>query len=176
MKYIIKGINYDLPQRVTVKLYKQLKAAYDDLLSQMPAVDLTILQAKMRYQVKLMDLVKELCLTSTDPVKLDKAYSIVMGLLTMERPEADWLFKVDFTETQSQREYLTEIARAIHDYNKKNRKTGREQTLNEKVVRIETILNVKINVRECSVLMFREYERQAIEKINEKNKWQAANK
>lgn len=172
LKYLVKDHDYTLPLYVTGKLYLKLKQQYRDLLAQLDKVDFTLIHARQQFQIKLMELVKQIAQSSTDPVKLDKAYYITLAMMATDDPKVEWLFSVDFTETPDQRAYLTEIARAIHQYNNKRGQRRKEQTLNERTVKIERELGVKIDVFTCSVTMFKEYENQAIEKLT----WQQANK
>ena len=173
LKYLLIDIDYNDKIRTTVKFYKELKQTYNQLIEQFDNLDISVLRAKARYQVKLMQLIKEIAKSSTDPKKLDRAFNITLALLATDKPISDWLFKVDFTENQEQRSYLTDIALAINDYNTEVKKHDTKQSLIEKTVKIETVLNVQIDVKTCSVNKYKEYEKLTIEKMTA---WHKANK
>lgn len=171
-KWLLILDDYSKEYKFSKEQQFKLQVLYYELLFTFEKLELEILQLKRDYQVKLLKLVGEIAEHGTDLIKLKKAFDIIPALIIDDNPNIDWLFKVDFTNTPDQRSYLTEIAIGIHKYNakRKGKKRSKVQTLNEKIVTIERVIGVKINPRNCPVNLFKEYEKQTIERINEQNK------
>ena len=173
LKYLLKIQDYT--KKIVVSSYFKalLKAQYQSLIYQFEQMDLTLARLKRDYVVKLLELIQRIAKTSLDYEKVGKAFTIIQGLLVSDEPQTDWLFNVDFTETTDQRSYLTEVAIAVKKYNEEvnGNKRVKKQTLYEKTVKIETILGVKIDVKTCSVLMYSEYEREAVNRIEQLSKY-----
>ena len=146
----------------------KLNSVYVDMVYQFTNVNRDVLVAKRDIIIKIIDLILEIAGNSKDIDKMQKASLILRALIVTPDPLSTWLFDVDFTETSQQKNLLTEIAIKIEKYNrKKQRLEDHPQSLNEKVVKIETLLGVHIDPKVCSVALFTEYEKQAINKIKE---------
>ena len=173
LKYLLKIPDYTKTIIVSSYFKALLKSQYQSLIYQFEQMDLTLARLKRDYVVKLLELIQKIAKESLDYKKVGNAFTIIQGLLASDEPQTDWLFDVNFTETPDQRSYLTEVAIAIKRYNAEveGNKRVKKQTLYQKTVKIETILGVKIDVKTCSVLMYSEYEQEAIKKIEELKKY-----
>jgi len=173
LKYLLKIPDYT--KKIVVSSYFKalLKSQYQSLIYQFEKMDLTLAKLKRDYVVKLLELIQKIAKESLDYEKVGKAFTIIQGLLVSDEPQTDWLFNVNFTETPDQKSYLTEVAIAVKKYNAEvnGNKRVKKQTLYEKTVKIETILGVKIDVKTCSVLMYSEYEREAVNRIEQLSKY-----
>jgi ferredoxin-like protein FixX len=161
---------YDKPVSITKQEKAELQTHYQNLIYSFDKIDLTLLELQRDYQVQVLSLIIDLMQNSKDPVKLDKAFLVMKALMTSDEPVSRWLYEVDYIEQPEDRRKITPIALAIERYNAMKNKPHTEQTLNEKVVMLERILSVKIDVKVCPVSLFQEYERQAVEKVNMENK------
>lgn len=136
-------------------MYKKLSYTFDKL-------DLPLLRAKRDIAVKVIGLLKDILANSKDARKIDEAVTI-LSAVAVSGEHSEWL-SYKFLETPDQKQLMSlllmEVKRA--EQLKKNFE-GHAQTLSEKVVAIERILNVTINPKECSVNLFMEYEKQAVE-------------
>lgn len=149
----------------------KLNVHYRDLNYQFEHLNLTVLKAKRDVIVNIIDLILDISKNSKDIEKIAKASTILQALIITPDPVMDWLFDVKFTETPNQKHLLTGIAVKIERYNKqKEQHQDNPQSLNEKVVQIETLLHVNIDVKTCSVALFAEYERQAVALIRQQQR------
>jgi hypothetical protein len=170
LKYLLKMDNYSRKVQITQREKELLEEHYKALIYSFEKIDLSILEAQRDYQVMIMELIIKINQESKDAAKLDKAFTILNGVMLSDEPVSRWLYEVDYIEIPEHKKDITRIAVAVERYNAMKKRPHSEQTLNEKVVMLERILSVKIDPKVCPVSLFQEYERQAVEKVNSENK------
>lgn len=144
------------PDEKAEEVYRKISYTFDKL-------ELPMLKAKRDAAVKIIELLVSIMKDSKDSKKIDEAVTI-LNAVAVAGEHSDWLYKFDFTETSNQKQLLSLATVAVKKSESLKKNIGKtEQTLNQKVVAIERILNVNINPKDCSVNLFMEYERQAVE-------------
>lgn len=169
VKYLLQVNDFEGIE-LTKDFKKTLQGFADEMVYEFDDLNLGLIIAQRDYKIKLLELIADIAKNSKDPEKLDLAFHIIINLAVTEDPDVNWLWEQSFTDTASQRAMLTEASIAIMRY-KDKRPKGEEQSLIEKATRVEVILGIPpIDLMVCPVLKFKEYEKQAIEKINARNK------
>lgn len=167
-KYLLILDDYSQDVKVSLRLNYELKKQHETFIYSLKSLNSEIFEAKKILISQIIEMFLKIFEESTDVVKLQKAQTILGALIITETPNLDWIFKVDFTETKDQKQFLTDLGIVINDYNNKVKKNNDtpDQTLNEKKAKIESILpGVHINTKTCSVLDFRAYEKEAVNKM-----------
>lgn len=172
LKYLLILDNYDQKVKIRLLFRSELQKHLETLFYEFDELNLPVLRAKRDIIVRVLELFQDIFMNSKDIEKIEKAGTILSALMITDAPDMNWLFQIDFTETNDQKRFLTEIGIAINRFNKKSesKKDNPEQSLNEKKVKIESLLGVNIDTRKCSVMEFQAYEKEAIEKIKTKSK------
>lgn len=172
LKYLLILDDYNDSLKINSNQRQTLKTDYNEIKYQFDKINLPLLLAKRDIIVKITELIIDIFKNSRDIEKMEKAAIILNGLMITDAPDFNWLFQVDFTETNEQKRFLTEIGIVINNYNKKIKraKEGTQQTLIEKTVKIESLLGLRIDIKICSVSKYMAYENEAIEKIKVSNK------
>lgn len=156
----------DKDEKLTRIQAKKLSNTYKSMLEQFDSINLPLLKKKAEIAIKVIDFVKE-SLNTTDLEVLKNASVIMRALLVTPDPDISWLHDVKIAENSEQRLILTDLAVAVKAYNQqKAKEDNREEIkLQDNAARLTNILGVVINVRECSVLEFMAFQKEANEKI-----------
>lgn len=151
------------PDEEAEDVFRDLSYTFDKL-------ELPVLKAKRDVAVKVIDLIVDIMANSKDPENLDNA-SMILSAIAVSGAHSEWLYSIDFTETPNQKQMLSLLAMTVKKSEALQKNTeGFSQTLNEKIVSIERMLSVNIDPKTCSVNLFMEYEKQAIELARQRNK------
>lgn len=171
-KYLLKLSDYSQKVSINSDLQRYLAVIYDDLICQFDELDLEVLRAKRDYQIQLYSFITEIAKNGnifTDFQEMDSAFKILLKLAQYDDPDAEWIFKLPIRKPELRR-FLTEVAKALVEYQKLKSISKPEQDLLDKIVRINSELGVNIDEKTCSVKKFMAYQKAFIEQVNAKNK------
>lgn len=167
LKYLLKLDDYDIDVKITKPDSVILKRKYQSLIYDFETINAPLLEQKRNISIKIIDLITEVINSGMDIDKLQKAETVLLALLVADDPDITWLRKVNFTDNSIQKGLITKLVIEIKKYEEKKaqQKEYSEQTLNQKTVKIESILGIAIDIKTCSVLKYAAYENEAREKI-----------
>lgn len=169
LKYMLIIDNYDEVVKLSSHKVKLLQTVYQDLLYSFETINAPLLEQKKKIVLRIIDLIIEIMSTGLDIGKVEKAGTILSAMLIMNDPNIDWLYKVDFTDSSKQKDFITKLAIEIKKYDeqKSQQKTFKEQSLYEKTSKIMSILGVTIDIKTCPVILYQAHEAEAREKVTQ---------
>ena len=145
----------------------ELAKLYRDFINQMDIIKTPIVNSKNRLISAVMELVLDISNNSKDVDKIAKASTMLRAIMITNNPTDNMVTGVGYVETPDQRRLQSLVLLGVRNYRsiRKSYNSGKKSGILDQKVNIETILNVSIDVKKCSVLEFMAYQKAAEERL-----------
>jgi len=166
LRFLLRLKNYDRMPKMNKWLMRDLLRIYKHLMSDYSNKENRVLSAKKRAIKAITELTINIANNSHDADKIHKA-SVLLRALMIDTTKDELLRNTEWLETAEQRMLMTHIKIAIKKYKEQVDKVANAKkiTIQEQQARLESMLGININVKQCSVKQWEAY----IKEVNNKS-------